>query len=234
MSAGAPRAEIAYSLKRGEAMAACGESSEKRHRIFLAVSLGGEANAAIGAWTGTRARAGEFGNARISWVSPSLYHLTLHFFGEVCAADASAIAAGLAPLAGNVPAPALSLLGLDYLPSRRAPRVICLILRVEPAGALDTVIGTARRLAADIGAENDGRPWRAHLTLGRFREPPRRPAALPFALAPFNAEALGQAAFGETPDSFDLMESFLSPQGPRYEVLRRFPFAAPAAQRSSP
>jgi 2'-5' RNA ligase len=216
-------------------MAVKAESGERRRRIFLALSLGGEANAAIGAWT--RARAGEFGNAGISWVSPSLYHLTLHFFGEVGAADAAVIASGMEPLAGGVAAPALSLLGLDYLPSRRAPRVICLGLGVEPAGALDAVIGEARRLAVDVGAENDGRPWRAHLTLGRFREPPRRPAALPLGVAPFGASPLGAASLDGMPDlrslrispeSFNLMESFLSPSGPRYEVLRRFPFAAPA------
>ena len=137
-------------------MAGGAETGERRHRLFLAVRLGGEANTAIGAWA--KARAGEFGNAGISWVSPSLYHLTLHFFGNVSGADAAAIAEGLEPLAGNVPAPALSILGVDYLPSRRAPRVLCLGLRVEPEGALDLVIGAARRLAAAVGAENDSRP----------------------------------------------------------------------------
>lgn len=205
-------------------MAGGAETGERRHRLFLAVRLGGEANTAIGAWA--KARAGEFGNAGISWVSPSLYHLTLHFFGNVSGADAAAIAAGLEPLAGNVPAPALSILGVDYLPSRRAPRVLCLGLRVEPEGALDLVIGAARRLAAAVGAENDSRPWRAHLTLGRLREPPRGTFALP------SGELPDIGAQRILPESFDLMESFLSPRGPRYEALRRFPFAAPPSREA--
>lgn len=220
-------------------MAGGAETGERMHRLFLAVRLGDEANAAIGAWA--KARAGEFGNAGISWVSPSLYHLTLHFFGAVCGTDAAAIAAGLEPLAGNVPAPALSIQGVDYLPSRRAPRVLCLGLRVEPEGALDTVIGAARRLAAAVGAENDSRPWRAHLTLGRFREPARRAGSAPEGQPPFRAPPLGElpdiGAPRISPESFDLMESFLSPRGPRYEALRRYCFAAPpgrAAEGASP
>ena len=217
-------------------MAGGDESGERRHRLFLAICLGEEANAAIGAWARSRAgelrlRAGRFGNAGFSWVSPSLYHLTLHFFGEVGDAGAEAIAAGLEPLAGKVAAPALSPLGLDCLPSRRAPRVLCLGMRVEPEGALDAVIGAARRLAAEIGAEVDGRPWRAHLTLGRFREPPRGLSAPPSGGAPPDAAPPGEVpelgAQALWPESFDLMETFLSPRGPRYERLRRFPFAAP-------
>lgn len=209
-------------------MAGSVESGERRHRLFLAVRLGGEADAAIGAWV--KERAGEFENARISWVSPSLYHLTLHFFGEVGAAAAAAIAAGLEPLAGSVAAPALSILGLDYLPSWRAPRVLCLTLRVEPEDAFSAAIKAARRLAAATGAENDSRPWRAHLTLGRFREPPRGQAPLPEGKPFFDSVLPGErpklGALRVSPASFDLMESFLSPRGPRYEVLRRFPFAA--------
>jgi len=201
-------------------MAGSAESGEGRHRLFLAVRLGDEANAAIGAWA--TSMAGEFGNARISWVSPSLYHLTLHFFGEVSEAVAAAIAAGFEPLGGKAAAPALSIQGVNYLPSRRAPRVLCLGLSVEPEGALGTIIGTARRLAAELGAENDGRPWRAHLTLGRFREPPRGTSAPPFDGAP----EIGVRRV--SPETFDLMESFLSPRGPRYEILRRYPFAASA------
>ncbi len=205
-------------------MAGGAESDKGRHRLFLAVRLGNQANAAIGFWA--KSMTGDFGNARISWVNPALYHLTLHFFGEVSGASAAAIAAGFEPLEGKAAAPALSILGLEYLPSRRAPRVVCLGMRAAPEGDLGAIIGTARRLAADVGAENDGRPWRAHLTLGRFREPPRREAALPPAGLPFGeAREIGAQRF--SPDSFDLMESFLSPRGPRYETLRRYPFAAP-------
>ena len=200
-------------------MAGGAGTGERRHRLFLAIRLGGAADAAIGAWA--EAGAVEFGKAGISWVSPSLYHLTLHFFGDASGKDAAAIAEGLEPLAGNVPAPALSIRGVDCLPSRRAPRVLCLGLRVEPEGALDTVVAAARRLAAAVGAENDSRPWRAHLTLGRFREPPRgMPALLSGGPPDIGVQRI-------SPESFDLMESFLSPRGPRYEALRRFPFAAP-------
>jgi 2'-5' RNA ligase len=195
------------------------ESGERRHRLFLAIRLGDGADAAIGAWA--KARAGESGNAGISWVSPSLYHVTLHFFGDASGKDAAAIAEGLEPLAGKVPAPALSIRGVDYLPSRRAPRVLCLGLRVEPEGALDMVIGAARRLASAVGAESDSRPWRAHLTLGRFREHRRGTFAPSWGGPPdIGAQRI-------QPESFDLMESFLSPRGPRYEALRRYPFAAP-------
>lgn len=201
----------------GDTTASGLESTGRSHRLFLAVSLGDKTNAAIGAWAKTLIQ--RFGDTRVSWVDPSLYHLTLHFFGDVTTEGMAAIAKGLEPLAGKVAAPLLSIVKLDYLPSTRRPRVLCLGFRAEPEESLATVIGAARRLAARLGMENDGGPWRAHLTLARLREPPRE---LP---TPPHDGRSGLAGRRIAPTSFDLMESYLSPRGPRYEVVWRFPFA---------
>jgi 2'-5' RNA ligase len=94
---------------------------------------------------------------------------------------------------------------------------------MRPEGALDSVIAAARRLAAEIGAESEARPWLAHLTRARFKARDSLPAALlATSLRAAALPALPRLAF--IPESFDLMESTLSPGGARHEIIQRFRF----------
>jgi 2'-5' RNA ligase len=186
------------------------------HRIFLAINLGHDIKRALGDFT--RKIKPRYEVMRSSWVEPSSYHLTLHFFGELDDAGLAAAVAGLDGLDGKVAAPRLSAESLGYLPSGRTPRVLYLGFSMPQDGALDPVIAAARRLATEIDAECDTRPWLAHLTLARFKGPGVLPAFLLAATYP----TLPRLTF--IPESFDLMESTLSPEGARHEIVRRFRF----------
>jgi len=186
------------------------------HRIFLAINFSDAIKKALGDFTVIINPRYEV--MRPSWVDPRSYHLTLHFFGEMDDEGLAAVASGLEGLAGKIPAPRLSAENLGYLPSARTPRVLHIGFSMLPERALDPVIAAARRLATEVGAECETRPWLAHLTLARFKSM----GALPASLRAVALPTLPRLSF--IPESFDLMESTLSPKGARHEIVRRFRF----------
>ena len=186
------------------------------HRIFLAINFSDDIKEALGDFIIKIKPRYEV--MRPSWVDQRSYHLTLHFFGEMSDASLAAAIARLDGLAGKTPAPRLNAENLGYLPSGRTPRILHLGFSMLPEGALDPVIAAARRLAAEVGAERETKPWLAHLTLARFKGQGALPASLRVAAFP----ALPRLSF--IPESFDLMESTLSPKGARHEIVRRFRF----------
>ncbi len=186
------------------------------HRIFLAINFSDDAKEALGDFIIKIKPLYEV--MRPSWVDQRSYHLTLHFFGEMDDEGLAAAASGLEGLAGKIPAPRLSAVNLGYLPLGRTPRILHLGFSMLPERALDPVIAAARRLAAEVGAECETRPWLAHLTLARFKSMGALPASLLAEVFP----APPRLSF--IPESFDLMESTLSPRGARHEIVRRFRF----------
>jgi 2'-5' RNA ligase len=97
-------------------------------------------------------------------------------------------------------------------------RVGMVILREEPVGQ-DTYVGRAYQFTGRlmVALEASGRyvrefrEWRPHITVARFRTPPRLRVEPP-RLAPF------------APTDVALYESALSPNGSTYTVLDSFPF----------
>lgn len=185
-------------------------------RLFLAIDFDAPFRDAISAYA--MALRPHFPTMRPSWVEPRLYHLTLHFFGDLDNEKSKAVIAGLAAFPSEAVAPRISVASLDFLPSRRKPRVLCLNLAIEPGEALEPVIAEARRLADEVGAASDSRPWLAHLTLARFKD--SHAAIAPTLPLPPKVSAL--------PLGFCLMESSLSPQGPNYAIVGRYAFRASA------
>jgi 2'-5' RNA ligase len=207
-----------------------------RHRLFLALNFDDDFKRVLGNYA--RGLGSPLAPLGPRWVDPRLYHLTLYFFGEVDEAGMAAIVAGFAPLAERTAAPKLAIERAGFLPSTRDPRVLYLGLSIDPPSSLAAIIQAARELAAEIGAADnfsaarEARPWLAHLTLARFKT--GRAWALPGKDAPSRRDQHPVGAQNLPPppllvflpSSFDLMESFLSPSGPRYEIARRFDFKA--------
>ncbi len=125
-------------------------------------------------------------------------HVTIRFLG---AADEGAVFAGLAasglPLAQARLGPAVTLLGSEVL--------------MVPVAGLDELVLAVNAATADCGSPVDPRPFVGHLTLGRIR----RGAGSKAIGAPVNA------AFAV--DEVSLVSSTLTPTGPDYRILRRFP-----------
>ncbi len=109
----------------------------------------------------------------LRWTRPEGLHLTLRFLG----ASPAAALAQLAPLLGGRAAEtrpsAIRVAGLGLFPDRGRVRVFWLGVELpRPLMELQQACETAARAA---GFPAESRPFVPHVTLGRWREPARRP-----------------------------------------------------------
>lgn len=156
-----------------------------------------------------------FGRAHPSWVPQENLHLTLHFFGELEAGTTAKLQTLLAESAPLCPPLQLATGKLSVLPSLRAPRVLYISIEIQPVEPLAELIGRMRDIAAQIGAETDTRPWKAHLTLARLKI---------FWIPEFSSLA-APPKLTFVVDSFELMQSKLDRSGAVYSCFRRYPLA---------
>jgi 2'-5' RNA ligase len=148
------------------------------------------------------------------WTPSARWHLTLLFLGAVPADAVAALTAALGEAVAPAPPMTLWLAGAGRFGSRRRPQVAWAGVEGD-VGALTALAGrlaaAARRLRLDV----EDRPFRPHLTLGRWR--PREPA---------DGDLLDRLAGYRGPawpvEDVRLVQSRLGPQ-PRYEALRTWP-----------
>ena len=185
-------------------------------RVFAALPFPDAAREQLRLYTASVAPA--FNRARPAWVAARNLHLTLHFFGELDQRGVAALRALLVDPATRCAPLCIRTGALSLLPSPRAPRVLYLAADIQPPEPLRHLVRSIREIAKELGAETDVRPWRAHLTLARLKEPwaPELSALPPPPVIDF---AL---------DAFDLMSSALRPGGPEYVRIERFALGARA------
>jgi 2'-5' RNA ligase len=163
----------------------------------------------------------------IRWVEPEKIHLTVQFLGAV-PERVPAVELGVRAAAAAARPLSLAVRGAGGFPNARRPRVVWAGLAgdVAPLAALAEDLG--RRLAP-LGFPPEERAFSPHLTLGRARD--RRGA-------PGMAGALARVAHGDGAPwraaELVLIESHLSPKGPRYEPVARFALLASAPSASAP
>ena len=148
------------------------------------------------------------------WIPPERWPLTLLFLGTVRLDRVAPLVEAAGPVVEPAPAITLRLAGGGRFGSRRRPQVAWAGL----AGDVGPLVELAARLAGaarKLGLPVEDRPFRPHLTLGRWR--PGQPAdgALP--------ERLAGYAGPEWPvTEVQLLESHLGP-APRYEPVAGWP-----------
>jgi RNA 2',3'-cyclic 3'-phosphodiesterase len=140
-------------------------------------------------------------------------HLTVKFLGDVDEGRLEAIAGALTGAVAGAGAFDARVEGLGAFPSAARPRVVWAGVTVG-APAIGDLAGRVDEALAVLGFAREARPFSAHITLGRIRQPGRAPAL---------SEALCGAAgrpFGRLGVSrVSLMRSELSPRGARYTEL---------------
>ncbi len=109
----------------------------------------------------------------LRWARPEGIHLTLRFLGSTSTALVGRLAPALAAAAAECAAGEVDVSGLGTFPERGSPRVLWLglslperILKLQEA---------CERAAVAAGFPREERPFRPHLTLGRWRDRARRP-----------------------------------------------------------
>ncbi len=146
--------------------------------------------------------------AGIRLVRPEGIHLTLRFLGETSAAQAARLRPVLAEAAAAC-APGEARVGeVGTFPERGSPRVFWLGVALPPQ--VLELQRACERAARQLGFEPETRPFRPHLTLGRWRDRTPHPE-LP-------AVDLGTSHL----DTLVLFESDLRSDGAVYTPLERF------------
>ncbi|MFA6111411.1 MAG: RNA 2',3'-cyclic phosphodiesterase [Candidatus Latescibacterota bacterium] len=145
----------------------------------------------------------------VRWVRIDGIHLTLRFLGDTGEDRLPELRNGLDRLAAGLSAFDLSLAGTGCFPNPRRPRVVWVGV-ADPEECLSRLQRGVEHLVRELGWEREGRPFQAHLTLGRVREP-AGPAPADWAVP---VEPLSFRV-----DRIALIESRLRPEGAEYHRL---------------
>jgi 2'-5' RNA ligase len=165
-------------------------------RLFCGLTLPTSVRDALSAWQHESLRSA----ARI--VEPRNLHITLAFLGQRPVGDVGPAAAALVAATRSLAEP----IRLSPLRYRETRSVAMLVLSDEEDRAGRLAIALHKRLERIGIYEPEARPWLPHVTVLRFRSPPRLRPPLPD-LAPFS------------PSGAAVYHSVLGRDGARYEVL---------------
>jgi 2'-5' RNA ligase len=155
-------------------------------------------------------------SGRISWTKPQGQHLTLKFFGDISAEDIKNICAAVENRIVSGSSLNLKIEKMGVFPDARRPQV----LWCGVTGDVEKLSVLQKQLDSDFastGFSKEDRPFRAHLTLGRIKEP-RGLSGISEALTKHNAFAAGEFGCKE----LILFQSRLLPQGAVYTKLAKF------------
>ena len=147
----------------------------------------------------------------VRFASKDGLHLTLRFLGASRPDQLERMLPALAAAARECPPLVARICGLGAFPERGAPRVLFVGLLAPPR--LGPLQAACERAARGAGFEAEGRSFRPHLTLGRWRDRAQRPQFPPLEL-------------GLTPlRNLVLFRSEPQRGGSRYTALGTFPLA---------
>jgi 2'-5' RNA ligase len=106
---------------------------------------------------------------RAKWVRPENIHLTLKFLGNINSADIDKIGGAMVDAVGKINTFNLVAEGIGVFPGIKRPRVIWVGLK----GQVQLLFAMQRLLEdnlAALGYKKEKRPFKGHLTLGRFKQ----------------------------------------------------------------
>ena len=189
-------------------------------RAFVAIELPGAVRQEL---TALRARL-EARGARARWVAPESIHLTLRFLGEITGDQATTIIRALGVRYAEEAPLELHARGTGCFPNARRPNIIWAGI-ADLSGHLNRVQLAAEEEARAVGLTPETRTYQPHLTLARVRGPLDAGNLVEAMEAETNFDGGAFTASGVT-----LMESKLTPTGPRYGTLDCVPFGRTVEQ----
>ena len=169
----------------------------ERPRLFVALPLPGDARERLSAWQHRELDGAR--DARL--VPPANLHVTIAFLGARPASDVDAVLEVLRAAAGAATRPVLE--PLRY----RETRSVGMVVLADEGGRAARIAGAVGEGLERIGVyERERREWLPHVTVLRFRRPPRLAPPLP---------ELGRVS----PSEVALYHSVLRRTGAQYEIV---------------
>jgi 2'-5' RNA ligase len=186
--------------------------ADARLRLFIGIALDDAARAAIERVLSASAVGAPKG---VRFLPPDNWHFTLQFLGAVAEDDAIAVRAACRDTAVQIAPFDIELGRFGAFKSPRKARVVWVGLAhgAEPMTALyDALLVHTEPL----GFAREARPFAAHLTVARLKEPADVTRLIASASLPALRMRVGEIT---------LFRSHLSPKGARYEALERYALA---------
>ncbi len=185
-------------------------------RAFLAIELTDEIRATLG---DTVEQLREMIPGRTSWVREENLHLSIRFLGEVKKKRIEAISTALETICERTSPCALTVTGVGVFPNPSKARVMWCGSEgdIEQLAAFQA---ECEQAAQSLGLTAETKPWKPHITLGRFRNSP--------SLIREGLDAFAELRAGELPvKGVTLFSSALTQRGPIYAPIRKFTFSCP-------
>ncbi|MGH7871700.1 MAG: RNA 2',3'-cyclic phosphodiesterase [Candidatus Binatia bacterium] len=177
-------------------------------RCFIAVDLDPKVSASI---CRTITQLKQISSLR--WVPPANFHLTIKFLGAIEQSQIDPLAVALDEQLRPFPRFSINAKGLGVFPDSRRPK----ILWVGFAGnQLLRLAHQAETVLQPLGYVPEIRPFKPHLTIGRWRHFERPPNALGAELMKWRDCEFGESFI----DKVILYQSVLKPEGASYQTLK--------------
>jgi len=142
-------------------------SSPEKFRSFIGINPGAEVSAFLQSFKQQHSK--ETWVKHIRWTKETNIHLTMRFLGDLSWEQIEQIKSGLEPIANNQSSFIVTVGTPQPFPSPKKARILAAqVLRNETLEQLATAIDA---LAISAGVPKEDRPFRGHLTVGRFRNP---------------------------------------------------------------
>jgi 2'-5' RNA ligase len=156
----------------------------------------------------------------VRWVRPENIHLTIKFFGDILQSDVAEIEAVLKSFACGYAPFSLSAKGAGIFPGISRPRIIWAGISGDTARLLDFRNSLETKFD-ETGFKKEERPFKGHLTIGRFRgkTDSRKLFEALKKVQDFESEVF-------VAGKLSLYKSDLKPEGPVYTELLEVPLAA--------
>jgi 2'-5' RNA ligase len=186
-------------------------------RAFIAIQLPAEVKHKIGNSIAQLRKM--IGEGNITWVKPSIYHLTLKFLGDIKIEDLKNISSRISGAASKQTAFEMGVSNFGVFPAIKKPRVLWIGL-TENTGALNSLKVALDKSLQPLGFDIEPRQFHPHVTVGRVRRNASRQAVrdLVPSLGNFSVEYLASVVVNQ----IELVRSDLTPSGPKYSTLENF------------
>jgi 2'-5' RNA ligase len=153
---------------------------------------------------------------KVRWSSPNQWHITVAFLGEVAENRLTVIKESVAAASSGFLSFPIELKGFGCFPPRGNSKVVWSGVDHGSTELSEMAVQVQARLSA-VGFQFEKRKFVAHLTLGRI-ERSGKERAWREALTPLSTTIPEMRC-----DNLSLYQSQLTPSGPRYTILQRFP-----------
>ncbi|MDD5477159.1 MAG: RNA 2',3'-cyclic phosphodiesterase [Candidatus Omnitrophica bacterium] len=105
---------------------------------------------------------------KVNWVAPVNLHLTLKFLGEISPKQLDSINQIISQTVKTITGFKIKLESLGAFPNEACARIIWIGTDQAPK-ALEQIVAQLETKLAGLGIPKEGRPFRAHITIGRIK-----------------------------------------------------------------